>query len=121
MARRRAISLTPLIDVIFLLLLFFMLTSTFSRYTSLPLSATGGGAVADARPPLFLRASPEGWTLNGRAITPEGLPQAVAALRGPRPAQSVILAPAGSLTAQGLVDALAALGGIEGLTITVAG
>ncbi|MCP5160900.1 MAG: biopolymer transporter ExbD [Hahellaceae bacterium] len=30
-AKRRAISLTPLIDVVFILLLFFMLSSSFSR------------------------------------------------------------------------------------------
>ena len=32
-ARRRRLPLTPLIDVIFLLLLFFMLSSTFTRFS----------------------------------------------------------------------------------------
>lgn len=36
---RRGISLTPLIDVVFILLLFFMLTSTFNRYHSVELDA----------------------------------------------------------------------------------
>ena len=34
---RRRLGLTPLIDVIFLLLLFFMLSSTFSRFSDLSL------------------------------------------------------------------------------------
>ena len=40
--KRAALSLTPLIDVVFLVLIFFMLASTFSRYSSLPLSAKSG-------------------------------------------------------------------------------
>ncbi len=42
---RRRISLTPLIDVIFLLLMFFMLSSTFARFADLDVarqSATPG-------------------------------------------------------------------------------
>ncbi|GHA00305.1 hypothetical protein GCM10008090_06280 [Arenicella chitinivorans] len=37
--RRRAISLTALIDVVFILLLFFMLTSTFTRWKAIELEA----------------------------------------------------------------------------------
>jgi biopolymer transport protein ExbD len=40
------VTLTPLIDVIFLLLLFFMLSSTFTRFAEVPLTNAGGG-VAD--------------------------------------------------------------------------
>ncbi|OUR74405.1 biopolymer transporter TolR [Methylophaga sp. 41_12_T18] len=35
--RRKAISLTPLIDVVFILLLFFMLTSTFTQWQQINL------------------------------------------------------------------------------------
>ena len=44
---RRRISLTPLVDVIFLLLMFFMLSSTFARFADLDVarqSATPGEA-----------------------------------------------------------------------------
>lgn len=41
---RRSITLTPLIDVVFLLLVFFMLASTFLKFTSVPLSTVGAGA-----------------------------------------------------------------------------
>lgn len=39
--RQRRLSLTPLIDVVFLLLIFFMLASTFKSFNSLPLAASG--------------------------------------------------------------------------------
>ncbi len=42
--RRSHISLTPLIDVVFILLLFFMLSSTFAPITALDLSAKTQGA-----------------------------------------------------------------------------
>jgi len=40
------IGLTPLIDVVFLLLVFFMLASTFLKFSYLPLTAGGEGAAA---------------------------------------------------------------------------
>ncbi len=40
------IGLTPLIDVVFLLLVFFMLASTFLKFDYLPLTAGGQGAGA---------------------------------------------------------------------------
>ena len=45
--------MTSLIDVIFLLLLFFMLTSTFSKFAEIELAAatSGAGAATGAKPP----------------------------------------------------------------------
>lgn len=42
-ARKRAISLTPLIDVVFILLLFFMLSSTFTQWRQQDLAVPGSG------------------------------------------------------------------------------
>lgn len=44
--------MTPLIDIVFLLLLFFMLASTFARFASveLTLASEGAGATAAAAP-----------------------------------------------------------------------
>jgi len=49
---RRRFSLTPLIDVIFLLLMFFMLTSTFSRFADLDMARQSTSAGEAAVPPL---------------------------------------------------------------------
>lgn len=46
--RRRIISLTPLIDVVFLLLVFFMLASTFLKFGIVKLETTGGSATRSA-------------------------------------------------------------------------
>lgn len=47
-ARRRTISLTPLIDVVFILLMFFMLTSTFTPWQAVDLRVPVAGPGADA-------------------------------------------------------------------------
>lgn len=45
---RRIISLTPLIDVVFLLLVFFMLSSTFLKFGTVKIDSAGaGGGTAD--------------------------------------------------------------------------
>jgi biopolymer transport protein ExbD len=67
--RRRRPDLTPMIDVVFLLLVFFMLSSQFSRDVSIPL-LTGGGAGAAWEGPLRLVDVGEGGAvkLNGSTL-----------------------------------------------------
>ncbi len=45
-ARRPLISLTPLIDVVFILLVFFMLASSFLQWRVIDVSASGSGSPA---------------------------------------------------------------------------
>lgn len=110
--RRRRLTVTSLIDVIFLLLLFFMLSSTFSRYGELELTGarpgTGNGAA-----PAFVQIGPGRLALNGRALTLSALPAALAG----HPTALVSLD--NGTTAQRLVDLLAALRGVPGLSVTV--
>src|SRR5690606_37876251 len=70
--RRRPLSLTSLIDVIFLLLLFFMLSSTFSRFSEIELQGGRAGASASAAAPGILVRIDEagGWNINGEATAP---------------------------------------------------
>lgn len=48
LAPRRRLALTPLIDVVFLLLMFFMLTSSFDKFTTVELTVGGKSSSATA-------------------------------------------------------------------------
>jgi len=108
-ARRRAtLSLTALIDVIFLLLLFFMLSSTFSRQGEVELTAAGGGAGASGVRPVFVQLGPEDLTLNAAPVALDGLAPALAALAEDEDAL-VLVALRPEVTAQRLIDLLGVL------------
>ncbi|RYH04474.1 biopolymer transporter ExbD [Salipiger sp. IMCC34102] len=111
--QRRALSLTPLVDVIFLLLLFFMLTSSFSRFGEIEISAAAAGTqAAGVEGAQFLRVAAETLRLAGRDVSLDALG---AALEG----ETVLVALASDVTAQRLVDVLGTLRGVPGLTLQV--
>jgi len=116
--RRRAVALTPLIDVIFLLLLFFMLSSTFMRFGEIEIAAAGGGITPDGPPPVFMQLRQDGVTVNGQAM---GIEPALAELRRLAEAGStrVVLAVKDGPTSQQLVDTMVAIGGRTGLKLAV--
>lgn len=87
---RRRPSLTPMIDVVFLLLVFFMLAARFGQDMALPLRLGGGGADDWQGAPRLVRVEPEELRLNGQAIAPEDLPAALTALM-PDPEAPVLL------------------------------
>ncbi|PTW50229.1 biopolymer transporter ExbD [Rhodovulum kholense] len=124
--RRRPLSLTPLVDVIFLLLLFFMLSSTFTRFAEVDLSAAapGGSAATPETKPLFLQLAPEGLRLNGRDMPLEALADtlALAPAEGmAADAQPVLVALRGAVSAQRLTDLLVVLRAVPGIRVTVLG
>lgn len=51
--RKRLIGMTPLIDVVFILLLFFMLASNFEQWRALPLELNGNRSDSAESTPLF--------------------------------------------------------------------
>lgn len=113
--------MTSLIDVIFLLLLFFMLSSTFSQFSEVELAASGTGsgqAQADTRP-VFLRLAPDDLSLNGQKQTLETLADALRTQQGDAPEQPVIVALNGEVTAQRLTDLLVTLRTLTGLRVTI--
>lgn len=66
--RRQVISMTPLIDVVFILLVFFMLASSFTTWRSVELDmATPGGGVADGKS-VLIELRTEGVRFGGRDI-----------------------------------------------------
>lgn len=73
---RRKPSLTPMIDVVFLLLVFFMLASRFGLDAVLPLPlAAGGGAYTG--PPRLIDVGPQDIRLNGVAADEATLVQSL--------------------------------------------
>ncbi len=104
---RRRPSLTPMIDVVFLLVVFFMLVAQFGRDAALPLAAAGGGA-GWSGPPRLVEIAPEAIALNGRAVTEEGLAAALAPLVE-SPADPVVLRPVAGADLQRLADVAEAL------------
>lgn len=106
--------MTPLIDVIFLLLLFFMLSSTFSRFAEIELtsSAAGGQATSEASERAFVQLGVERLVLNGKPTTLEDLATKLEPGR-------VLVSLDADVSAQRIVDLLAQLRGRDGLTVTV--
>lgn len=115
--KRRSVTLTPLIDIIFLLLLFFMLSSTFTRFAEIPLLNAGSEAASDPAP-LFVQLAPDTVSLNGTALPLEALIPAITAL-GPEETQTLLVTLRGEVTSQRLVDLLTGLRHVPGLAVSV--
>ena len=117
--RRKRLSMTSLIDVIFLLLLFFMLTSTFSKYGEIELSTAGQGSTAtEETQPHFLSLKDTGLLLDGVPTEIDALADALAAEDSEDP-QLVLVSLSEQTTSQTLVDVLATLRGIGGIRAVV--
>jgi len=112
--------MTSLIDVIFLLLLFFMLSSTFSKFSEVELSAaTGGGLEASEIPPLFLQLRADDVRLNGDAMPLEGLAAALTGRPEVAEPQPLLISMRDGITSQRLTDLLVVLRGVLGIAPTV--
>ncbi len=116
--RRALIGLTPLIDVVFILLVFFMLASSLQPYSSISLGApaeTGGRAMEGEAIVIDIHG-------NDVALGGERMPLADAVplvrqrIGGDADAR-VMLRPAAGTTLQRTVTVLDALRGIEGAEI----
>ncbi|PKQ11654.1 MAG: biopolymer transporter ExbD [Alphaproteobacteria bacterium HGW-Alphaproteobacteria-1] len=104
-------SLTPMIDVVFLLLVFFMLAARFGHDLSLPM-LTGGTPSAYDGPPRLVAITGDGVALNGRALPLGALADALGPLME-TPEDIVVLRPAEGVPLARLIevsDTLAAAG-----------
>ncbi|UOM37301.1 biopolymer transporter ExbD [Acuticoccus sp. I52.16.1] len=108
--RRRRLPLTPLIDVIFLLLLFFMLSSTFLRFNEVEVASAGAaqGGASTGTAALLKLAGDGTLALNGERLTQDALVGALDALSAGGTTRLVLTAETGSAV-QDLVDVLALL------------
>lgn len=99
--------MTSLIDVIFLLLLFFMLSSTFSRFADVELGASGGqSASTQTSVPAFLNLSGKRVQLNGAALGREALTAEIERLKASARINAIIMSVDETANSQQLVDIL---------------
>ena len=123
--KRMLIKLTPLIDVVFILLIFFMLASSFLNWRAIdldaPVRAAAGSATEETA--FLIEISADGLTLDGEAMSLETLGADLAAALAAvsdKPAgqdeRRVLIAPAEGVSLQRLVavlDAAKAAGGAD--------
>lgn len=116
--RRRVISLTPLIDVVFILLVFFMLASSFTDWRAIrldtPPAATRAGSAEGA---LLVRVGAEGIDVAGTPLDLPALGEMLRARVADRPDLRVLVQPAPGVPLQRVVTVLdtAAASGVTAL------
>ncbi|QDL93595.1 biopolymer transporter ExbD [Paroceanicella profunda] len=110
-----------MIDVVFLLLVFFMLAARFGADSAISLKAAGRDASGYQGAPRLVELRPGGLTLNGIAVTREDLAARLAPLM-PTPDALVVLRARDGAEVQGLVDVIETLkaGGITTLALAEA-
>lgn len=102
------LSLTPLIDVVFLLLIFFILASTFMRFTSVPISSASRGSGTPGQHEIALvrlQADEGGLTVNGKHVTLSELQTTISGLEQKGVSHAVVQ-PVGNADVQTLVSVL---------------
>lgn len=102
---RRKPSLTPMIDVVFLLLVFFMLAARFGQDPAIPLSAATAGSGEYKGAPRLVEVVPNSLRLNGSEIALDALPEALQLLM-PTDDAIVVVRPSEEAVLQQLVTVL---------------
>jgi biopolymer transport protein ExbD len=105
--RRALISLTPLIDVVFILLVFFMLASSLIDWRSIkldtPVQTAAGSAMEGA---LLVEVRADGLRLSGRAVTLDELEAQLRAQLAAHPDRRVVVKPVAEVSLQQAVAAV---------------
>lgn len=107
-ARKRAlIGLTPLIDVVFILLIFFMLASSFLDWRAIrlnaPVSAGTGGSSEGA---LLVEILPDGLRLAAQTLTMDELAKRISERLTEKPEQRILIRAVDGIPLQRTVDLL---------------
>ena len=119
--RRPLVTLTPLIDVVFILLLFFMLASNLMDWRALQVATPAAGNAApapDGALRIELRAD-GGLQFDGETMTITALEQRVAARLARRPEQTLLIEPHGGVRLQAAIDVLERMASIGARNVTL--
>ena len=118
---KKRLALTSLIDIIFLLLLFLMLTSTFSKFSEIELRVATTAAESNVSDEiLFLRVSAFRIDLNSDEVQINSLSKSIKSFTQNAKA-SLVISMDQDVTSQRLVDILGIIANIEGLSINLIG
>lgn len=107
---RRKPSLTPMIDVVFLLLVFFMLASRFGHDVAIDLPLSAASDKPYHGPPRLIEILPEGVKLNGVSIQISALLPELAHMMLSH-SDAIILRPRDKADLQRVVEVMEALTG----------
>ena len=102
--RRRRMSLTPMIDVVFLLLVFFMLAARFGVEGTVEISVGGAGQAYDG-PPRLVEIYPGTLRLNGVPQDKAALVSALSELVA-RPDDTVVIRARDGADVQRMIDVM---------------
>lgn len=116
-----SISLTPLIDVVFILLLFFMLASDLNRFNAVEFNSSETSAGGqDQTSAIFLRVHGDGrFSLVDERIDETTLDYKISAHLDTNPTQAVIVHPDGDVHLQALIDVLDRLSELGVVSLTL--
>lgn len=116
------IDLTSLLDVVFIMLIFFVVTASFERETGLDVGISPNETAAESEPRNILVAidADDRFRIDGRTIRAGALRANLEALHAEHPEFPVIVQPARSSTAQALVTVVdrARAAGIANVSVT---
>lgn len=105
--KRHLISLTPLIDVVFILLVFFMLASSFLNWRAIELDAPRrAGASAGMTGAMLVEVRSGGTRLAGQSIAMDELVARLNERLNSDPEQRVLVKPAEGVALQRAIDVL---------------
>ncbi|SDH22166.1 ExbD/TolR family protein [Roseospirillum parvum] len=122
--RRRGVGLTPLIDVVFILLVFFMLASSFETWRALPLATTGGAGSAAAAQGLLVEVGRDQVRCAGQPVDLDGLGDCLRRHRAARPGAedgAVVVRPGSGVDLTRLVAVLDRLAAAGAARVSLAG
>ncbi|MCK8516673.1 biopolymer transporter ExbD [Methylonatrum kenyense] len=119
--RRHLIGLTPLIDVVFILLIFFMLASSFLDWQSISLSVPGDGRAteADLRSTVVRVLDDGQLEVDGEATSVTELRDRFSAIFADDPDHSVVVRPQDDAALQHVVRVVETLNAVGGTRVTL--